>query len=155
MLCWIQMRCSFLIIWVDFSFSGEKGESNKSGYDEVIVLDGWLGVFGFEWALIWNFGEINFSDVKSVGYVSERSTLEWAVNEIVELSGYCVVLFEKHSYSLIIISFFLYQSSFFYLNYSNPNFIFHYIFFYDWCILNFKISKGKFLWIMNDTVNSI
>ncbi len=115
MLCWIQMRCSFLIVWVDFSFSGEKGESNKPRYDEVIVLDGWLGVFGFEWALIWDFGEINFSDVKSVGYVSERSTLEWAVNEIVELSGNCVVLFEKHSYSLIIISFFLYQSSFFIL----------------------------------------
>jgi len=100
------MRCSFLIVWVDFSFGGEKGESNKSGYDEVVVLDGWLGVFGFEWALIWDFREVDLGDVESVGYVSVRSTFECAVNEIVELSGNGVVLFQKHSYSLIIISFF-------------------------------------------------
>lgn len=109
------MRCSFLIVWVDFSFGGEKGESNKSGYDEVVVLDGWLGVFGFEWALIWDFREVDLGDVESVSYVSVRSTFECAVDKVVELSGNGVVLFQKHSYSLIIISFFFINLHFFIL----------------------------------------
>lgn len=99
------MRCSVLIVWVDFSFGGEEGESNESRYDEVVVLDGWFGVFWFECALIGDFGEVNFSDVESIRCVSEnRAFGESPVKNVVELSGKGVVLFQKHFYSLIIIS---------------------------------------------------
>lgn len=42
------MRCSVLIVGVDFGFGSENGESNNTRYDEVVVLDGRFGVFRFE-----------------------------------------------------------------------------------------------------------
>lgn len=77
------MRCSVLIVGVDFSFSGENGESNNTRYDEVVVLDGRFGVFRFEWALIWDFGEVYLGDVESVFKVSVSRAFESTVDDIV------------------------------------------------------------------------
>lgn len=43
---------SVLIVGVDLGFGGDEGQSDQTGDDQVVVLDGWLGVLGFECVLI-------------------------------------------------------------------------------------------------------
>lgn len=86
-----------VIVRVDFSLGGNNSKSNNSRHDKVVVFDWWFGVFWFEWALIGYFGEVDLSDVESVGGVFESWAFgEGIVPDVVELSGEGVVLLQKH-----------------------------------------------------------
>lgn len=74
---------SVLIVGVDLGFGGDEGQSDQTGDDQVVVLDGWLGVLGFECVLIWDFGEVHFADVESVRQVFPSSALEGAVDHVI------------------------------------------------------------------------
>ncbi len=97
-ICWIQiMWVSVAIVGVNFGFGGEEGESNQSGDDDVVILDGGLGVLGFEGVDVWDFGDVDSGDIVAVWYVPEgRIVSNSTVYQVKELSRECVVLLEEH-----------------------------------------------------------
>lgn len=99
----LRSRESVLIVGVDFGFGGDEGQSDKTRDDQIVVLDGGFGVFGFEWALIGHFREVYLADVESVWNVSVSGVLSHSVvHHVVKTSCQGVVLFQKHSHNYYI-----------------------------------------------------
>lgn len=95
---WYKSYIDSVVVGTDFGLWGVESESDQCGDDEIVVLDGRVGVFGFEGVLVGYLGEIDFGDVESIRDVLHGGVIsDSAVDHIVELSRNCVILFEKHS----------------------------------------------------------